>query len=55
MQDAIGLVLSKQDEPWRWQQEENYFNGRMLTRLEMMEEVSKWVTMDVLKIMSPLY
>ena len=50
LQDAIDLVLSKQGPDERWTQEDDYFNGRMLTRFEKKGEPSKWVTLEALKI-----
>jgi hypothetical protein len=52
MQDAIDLVLSKQGEDGRWKQEDVNFNGRTLVQFEKKGEASKWVTLDVIKVLN---
>jgi hypothetical protein len=52
MQDAIDLVRSKQDETGRWQQEDDYFNGRMIVRFEKAGKASKWVTVEVNRVLN---
>jgi len=47
MQDAIELVLSKQDEQGRWLLETT-FNGRTLVRIEARNKPSKWITLHAL-------
>lgn len=54
MQDAIDMVVSNRDENGRWQQENDYFNGRMLVRFEKMGEASKWVTGEALKVIQEM-
>jgi hypothetical protein len=47
MQEAVDLVLSKQDARGRWKLE-NTFNGRFQVNIELKGEVSKWVTLNAL-------
>lgn len=47
MQDAVDLVLSKQDASGRWKLE-NTFNGRFQTNIERKGEPSKWITLKAL-------
>ena len=54
MQDAIDLVLSKQDEQGRWKLE-NTFNGRFQTNIEQKGTNSKWVTLNALKALKRFY
>ena len=55
MQEAIDLVVSKRDENGRWQQENDYYNGRMLVRFEKAGEASKWVTGEAKGILMDKY
>ena len=48
MQDAIDLLVSKQDEQGRWKMEKSW-NSRLLVSLEKDGKPSKWVTLQVLK------
>lgn len=50
MQDAIDLVLSKQDDQGIWNNEHS-FNGRMLVNIDKDGQPSKWVTLNALKVM----
>jgi hypothetical protein len=50
MQDAISLVISKQDNQGRWKLE-NTFNGRMLVSIEQKDKPSKWITLSALKVL----
>jgi hypothetical protein len=50
MQEAIDLVLSKQDEQGRWTLETTY-NGRFQVNIEAKGEPSKWITLNVLKVL----
>ena len=50
MQDAVDVVLSKQDEHGRWNMDLT-FNGRMLASIEKKGQPSKWVTLNALKVM----
>jgi hypothetical protein len=48
MQDAIDLIISKQDKKGRWKLE-NTFNGRYLTNIEQKDKPSKWVTLNAIR------
>lgn len=50
MQDAIELVLSKQNDQGIWNNEHS-FNGRMLVTIDKDGQPSKWVTLNALKVM----
>jgi hypothetical protein len=50
MQDAVDLVISKQDEQGRWPMETT-FNGRTLVRIEQLHKQSKWVTLSALRVL----
>lgn len=54
MQDAVELVISKQDEQGRWLLETT-FNGRTLVRIERKGQPSKWVTLNALKVLENWY
>lgn len=53
LQDAIDLVVSRQDESGRWRLETTY-NGRSLLRIERQNEPSKWVTLHALTTLKRL-
>jgi hypothetical protein len=48
MQDAVDLVVSKQDEQGHWLLEKT-FNDRTLVRIERKGKPSKWVTLNALR------
>jgi hypothetical protein len=50
MQDAIDLIISKQDEQGRWKMEKSR-NPRLLVSLEKDNKPSKWITLQALKAM----
>ena len=54
MQEAVDLVLSKQDEQGRWKLE-NTFNGRFQTSIEQKGANSKWVTLNALRALKRFY
>ena len=54
MQEAIDLVISKQDETGRWNLE-NTFNGRFQTNIEQKGEPSKWITNNALTALKRFY
>jgi hypothetical protein len=54
MQEAVDLVLSKQDALGRWKLE-NTFNGRFQIDIECKGENSKWITLNALKVVKRLY
>lgn len=54
MQEAIDLVVSKQDEHGRWKLE-NTFNGKFQVDIERKGEPSKWITLNALKVIKGFY
>jgi hypothetical protein len=48
MQEAVDLVVSKQDAQGRWKLE-NTFNGRFQIDIEKKGKPSKWITLNALK------
>jgi hypothetical protein len=54
MQEAVDLILSKQDENGMWKLE-NTFNGRFQTSIEHKGNSSKWVTLNALKALKNFY
>jgi hypothetical protein len=54
MQEAVDLVVSKQNEQGKWKLE-NTFNGRFQTNIERKGENSKWVTLKALSALKGYY
>jgi hypothetical protein len=54
MQEAVDLVLSKQDEQGMWKLEST-FNGRFQTNIEQKGESSKWVTLNAVRVLKRFY
>jgi len=54
MEEAIDLIISKQDEQGRWKLE-NTFNGRYQVRIEQKGKLSKWITLNALKALKNIY
>ena len=54
MQDAVELVLSKQNEQGRWILEKT-FNGRMQVNIEQKGKESKWITLNALRAIKLFY
>lgn len=54
MQEALDVVVSKQDAKGRWKLE-NTFNGRLQVDIEQKNKPSKWVTLNALKILKRFY
>ena len=50
MQDAIDLLVSKQDELGRWKMEKSW-NSRLLVSLEKDDKPSKWITLNALRVL----
>ncbi len=53
MQEAIDLVISKQDEQGKWKLE-NTYNHRFHTNIEQKGKASKWVTFHALRVLKRL-
>ena len=54
MQEAVDLVLSKQNVESRWILEST-FNGRFHTNIESKGKSSKWITLNVLRMLKRYY
>jgi hypothetical protein len=54
MQDAVDIVVSKQDEQGRWILEDT-FNGRFITNIETKGKPSKWITLNALRMLKKYY
>lgn len=54
MQEAVDLVLTKQDEQGRWTLEKT-FNGRTRARIEQKDKPSKWITLRALTAIKRYY
>ncbi len=54
MQEAVDLVISKQDAQGRWKLD-NTYNGRYQTNIERKGEPSKWITLNALKALKHIY
>ena len=54
MEDAVDLVLKKQDSQGRWRLE-NTFNGRFQVNIEKKGKPSKWVTLNALRALKPYF
>ena len=54
MQEAINLLISKQDEQGKWKLEST-FNGRFQTNIEQKGKPSKWITLNALKVLKNFY
>ena len=54
MQEAVDLVISKQDDDGRWSLERT-FNGRFQTNIEQKGKPSKWITLNALKVLKRFY
>jgi hypothetical protein len=54
MQEAMDILISKQDEQGKWKLE-NTFNGRFQTNIEQKGKKSKWITLNALKVIKKYY
>ena len=54
MQEAVDLVVSKQDANGKWRLERS-FNGRFQVNIEQKDKPSKWITLNVLRILKQFY
>jgi hypothetical protein len=54
MQEAVDLVVSKQDENGRWRLERS-FNGRFQVNIEQKDKPSKWITLNALRVLKRFY
>ena len=54
MKEAIGVLISKQDDQGRWKLE-NTFNGRFQVSIEQKGKSSKWITLNALRVLKQFY
>jgi len=54
MQEAVDLVISKQDNQGRWILEST-FNGRFQVNIERKSKPSKWITLNALRVLKRFY
>jgi len=54
MEEALDLVVSKQDDQGRWKLE-NTFNGRFQVDIEQRGKPSKWITLNALRALKGFY
>lgn len=54
MQDAVNILISKQDDNGKWILERN-FNGRMQVSIERKGKPSKWITLKALQVLKGYY
>lgn len=54
MHEALNLILSKQNKKGQWNLE-NTFNGRYLINIERKDKPSKWITLNVLRVLKGQY
>lgn len=54
MQEAVDLLVSKQDKEGKWELE-NTFNGRFQVDIEQKGRPSKWVTLNALRVLKWYY
>lgn len=50
MQEAVNVLISKQDDKGKWNLE-NTFNGRFQVNIEKKGKASKWVTLNALRVL----
>ena len=54
MQDAIDIMISKQNDQGRWTLEKT-FNGRFQVNIEQKGKSSKWITLNSLRTLKRFY
>ena len=54
MQEAIDLMVSKQDNQGRWKLE-NALNGKFIVDIEENDKPSKWVTLNAIRVLKRFY
>lgn len=55
MDEAISLVVAKQDDKGRWKAENTYCSDRLLSPIGQKDEPSKWVTLRAMRILKRYY
>ena len=54
MQEAVDVVVSKQEDSGRWKLSDN-FNGRFQVDVEKKGKPSKWITLNALRVLQRYY
>lgn len=54
MQDAVGILLTKQDNQGMWKMENSY-NGKFITNIEKKGKASRWITLNALRVLKRFY
>ncbi len=54
MQEAVDLMVSKQDKQGRWKLEST-FNGKFIVDIEEIGKPSKWITLNALRVLKRYY
>lgn len=55
MDDAINIVISKQDDKGRWKAENTYNSDRLLFPITQKDEPSKWITLRAMRVLKRYY
>ncbi|MEI6100982.1 MAG: nitrogen fixation protein NifH [Eubacteriales bacterium] len=55
MDEAIAVVLTKQDDMGRWQVENTYGSDRLLIPIGQKDEQSKWITLRAMRVLKRYY
>ena len=51
MEDAINIIISKQDDSGRWKVENTYNSDRLLVPIGQKDEQSKWITLRAMSVL----
>jgi carbohydrate-binding DOMON domain-containing protein len=51
MDEAIDVVLAKQDDTGRWRTENTYGSDRLLIPMGQRDEQSKWITLRAMRVL----
>ncbi|MEA4923759.1 MAG: hypothetical protein VB084_00460 [Syntrophomonadaceae bacterium] len=51
MDEAINIVIAKQDETGRWKLENTYGSDRLLIPIGQKDEQSKWLTLRAMRVL----
>ena len=55
MEDAIHLVIAKQDDMGRWKAENTYNSERLIIPTGQKDEQSKWITLRAMRVLKRYY
>lgn len=51
MDDAINIIIAKQDDKGRWKAENTYNSDRLLIPIGQKDEQSKWITLRAMRVL----